>query len=135
METTTKNSPFCSAQLKEMADRLEGSRVRNLAHYQQAARNTEGVRDTLMSLIRDDDKRVFAYSETGYERRVQSGIEFLQEMRRCEKRCLDFYVETEEDAIDARIMQRDKQMEERGGSSADKMKRMKYVPPPDCRRL
>jgi hypothetical protein len=70
METTTKNHPFCSAQLKEMADRLEGFRVQNLAHYQHAARQTEGARDNLMSLIRDDDKRVFAYSETGYERRV-----------------------------------------------------------------
>jgi hypothetical protein len=135
METTTKNSPFCSAQLKEMADRLEGSRVRNLAHYQQAAHNTEGARDTLMSLIRDDDKRVFAYSETGYERRVQSATEFLQEMRRCEKECLDFYVETEEDAIAARKMQRDKQMEERGGSEADKYKGMKWIPPPECKRF
>jgi hypothetical protein len=135
METTTKNHPFCSAQLKEMADRIEGSRVRNLARYHEAAHNTEGSRDTLMSLIRDDDKRVFAYSETGYEARVQSGIKFLQEMRQCEKRCLDFYVETEENAIAARRMQRDKQMEERGGSSEEKMKRMKYVPPPDCRRF
>jgi hypothetical protein len=135
METTTKNHPLCSAQLKEMADRLEGSRVRNLARYHEAARNTEGARDTLMSLICDGDKRVFAYSETGYEARVQSGIEFLQEMRRCEKRCLDFYVETEENSIAARRMQRDKQMEERGGSSADKTKRMKCVPPPDCRRF
>jgi hypothetical protein len=56
-------------------------------------------------------------------------------MRRCEKECLDIYVETEEDAISARQMQREKQMEERGGSSADKYKRMKYVPPPDCRRF
>jgi hypothetical protein len=135
METTTKNHPFCSAQLKEMADRLEGSRVKKLAHYHEAAHNTEGARDTLMSFIRDDDKRVFVYSETGHEARVQSGIEFLQEMRRCEKWCLDFYVDTEEKAIAARRMQRDKQMEERGGSSKEEMKRMKYVPPPDCRRF
>jgi hypothetical protein len=135
METTTKNHPFCSAQLKEMVDQLQGSRVRNLARYHEAASNTEGARDTLMSLIRDDDKRVFVYSELRYEARVQSGIEFLQETRRCEKRCLEFYVDTEEKAIDARIMQRDKQMEERGGSSEEKMKRMKWVPPPDCRHF
>jgi hypothetical protein len=117
METTTKNHPFFSGQLKEMVDQLEGSRIRNLARYHEAASNTEGARDTLMSLIRDDDKRVFMYSELRYEARVQSGIEFLQEMRRCEKRCLDFYVDTEEKAISARRMQRDKQMEERGGLS------------------
>jgi hypothetical protein len=135
METTTKNHPFCSAQLKEMADQLEGSRVRNLARYHEAASNTEGARDTLMSLIRDDDKRVFVYSELCYEARVQSGIEFLQEMRCCEKRSLDFYVDTEEKAIAARRMQRDKEMDEWVGSSEEKMKRMKWVLPPDCRRF
>jgi hypothetical protein len=135
METTTKNRPFCSAQLKEMTDRLEGSRVRNLAHYHEAASNTEGARDYVMSLMRDDEKRRLVLCEYRYESMVQNGIEFLQEMRRCEKECLDFYVDTEEKAIAARIMQRDKEMEERGGSSADKMKRMKYVPPPDCRRF
>jgi hypothetical protein len=135
METTTKNHPFCSAQLKEMADQLEGSRVNNLARYHEAASNTEGAHDTLMSLIRDDDKRVFVYCELRYEARVQSGIEFLQEMRRCEKRSLDFYVDTKEKAIAARRMQRDKKMKERGGSSEEKMKRMKWVPPPDCRRF
>jgi hypothetical protein len=135
METTTKNHPFCSAQLKEMADRLEGSRVKNLARYHEAASNTKGARDILMSLIRDDEKHVFVYCELRYEARVQSGITFLQEMRRCEKLCLDFYVYIEEKAISARRMQRDKEMEERGGSSEEKMKRMKYVPPPDCRRF
>jgi hypothetical protein len=135
METTTKNHPFCSAQLKEMADRLEGSRVRNLAHYQQAARNTEGARDTLMSLIQDDESPRRVLSQRRYDSMVESGIKFLQEKRRCEKERLEQYVATEERAIAARRMQRDKQMEERGGSSADKMKRMKYVPPPDCRRF
>jgi uridine kinase len=66
---------------------------------------------------------------------VESGIIFLQEMRRCEKRSLDFYVDTEEKAIAARRMQRDKEMEERGGSSEEKIKRMTYVPPPDCRHF
>jgi hypothetical protein len=135
METTTKNHPFCSAQLKEMVDRLEGSRVRNLARYHEAAHNTEGARGNLMSLIRDDEKRRLVLCEHRYESMVQSKIEFLQEMRRCEKLCLDFYVDTEEKAIPARIMQRDKQMEERGGSLEEKMKRMKYVPPPECRRF
>jgi hypothetical protein len=88
MDTTTKNHPFCSAQLKEMVDQLEGSRIRNLARYHEAASNKEGARDTFMSLICDDDKRVFVYSETRYEARVQSRIEFLQEMRRCEKMVL-----------------------------------------------
>jgi hypothetical protein len=48
---------------------------------------------------------------------------------------LDFYVDTEEKAIAARRMQRDKEMEEPGGSSEEKIKRMKYVPPPECRRF
>jgi hypothetical protein len=135
METTTKNHPFCSAQLKEMADRLEGTRVKNLALYHEAASNTEGARDTLMSLIRDDEKRRLVLCEHRYESMVQSGIEFLQEMRRCKKRCLDFYFDTEEKAVAARRMQRDKKMEERGGSSEEKMKRIKYVPPPECRHF
>jgi hypothetical protein len=135
METTAKNHPFCSAQLKEMADQLEASRVKNLAHYHEAASNTEGARNTLMYLIRDDEKRVFVYCELRYEARVQSGIGFLQERHRCEKETLEFYVDTEEKAIAARRMQRDKEMEERGGSSQEKYKRMKWVPPPDCRRF
>jgi hypothetical protein len=45
--------------------------------------------------------------------------------------CRKFYVETEEDAIAARQMQRVKEMEEQSGSSADKYERMKWVPPPD----
>jgi hypothetical protein len=89
----------------------------------------------LMSLIRGDDKRVLVFSESGYESRIESATTFLKQMRRCEKECLDFYVETEEDAIAARKIQRDKQMDERGGSSADKYKRMKWVPPPDCKRF
>jgi hypothetical protein len=135
METTTKNHPFCSAQLKEMADRLEGCRVRNLAHYQQAARNTEGARDTLMSLIQDDESPRCVLSQRRFDSMVESGIKFLQEKGHREKERLEQNVATAERAIAARRMQRDKQMEERGSSSADKMKRMKYVHPPDCRRF
>jgi hypothetical protein len=89
METTTKNHSFCSAQLKEMADRLEGCRVRNLAHYQQAARNTEGARDTLMSLIQDDASPQRVLSQRRYDSMVESGMKFLQEKRRCEKERLE----------------------------------------------
>jgi hypothetical protein len=135
MATKTKKHPFCSAHLKEMADRLEVNRAQNLATYQDAARKTEGARDILMSLVRDDDKGVLVFTVEGYERRIESATKFLKEMRRCEKNCLDFYVETEEDAIMARKMQRDKQMEERGGSEADKYKGMKWIPPPECRRF
>jgi hypothetical protein len=78
-----------------MADRLEGCRVRNLAHYHEAASNTEGARDYLISLMRDDEKRRLVLCEYRYESMLQNGIEFLQEMRRCEKECLDFYVDTE----------------------------------------
>jgi hypothetical protein len=118
-----------------MADRLEGLRVKNLARYHEAASNTEGARHNLMSLIRDDEKRRLMLCQHRYESMVESGINCLQEMRRCEKRSLDFYVDTEEKAVTARIMQRDKEMEERGGSSEEKKKRIKYVPPPECRRF
>jgi hypothetical protein len=124
---------FCSVERNGGSTR--GLARQNLAHYHEAASNTEGACNTLMSLIRDDDKRVFMYCELRYEARVQDGIAFLQEMRGCEKRSLDFYVNTEEKAIAARRMQRDKEMEERGGSSQEKYKRMKWVPPPDCRRF
>jgi hypothetical protein len=105
METTMKNHPFCSGQLKEMADQLEGWRVQTLSRYHEAASNTESARDSLMPLIRDADKRVFVYCELRYEARVQSGIKHLQEMRCCEKQSLDFYVDTDEKAIAARRMQ------------------------------
>jgi hypothetical protein len=108
METTTKNHPFCSAQLKEMADKLEGLRVKKLSRCHKAASNTEGARHNFMSLIRDDEKRRLVLCQYRYESMVESGIIFLQEMRRCEKRSLDFYVDTEEKAIAARRMQRDK---------------------------
>jgi hypothetical protein len=133
METTMKNHPFCSGQLKEMVDQLEDGRVQNISRYHEAASNTKGARAALMSLIRDDDKRVSVYCELRYEARVQSGIKHLQEMRRREKESFEFYVDTEGNAIAARRMQRDKEMEERGGSSEEKIKRMKWVSPPDSR--
>jgi hypothetical protein len=133
MATKTKKHPFCSAHLKEMADRLEVNRAKNLASYQDAACQTEGARAILMPLVRNDDTRVLVFTAEGYERRIESATQFLKEMRRCEKNCLDFYVETEENAIMARKMQRDKQMEERGGSEEDKYKGRKWIPPPDCR--
>jgi hypothetical protein len=43
MATKTKNHPFCSDHLKEMADRMEANRAKKLAHYQDAARQTEGL--------------------------------------------------------------------------------------------
>jgi uridine kinase len=70
------------------------------------------------------------FCELRYESMVQSGIKHLQERRRREKETLEFYVDTEENAIVARRMQRDKETEELGGSSEEKMKRMKWIPPP-----
>jgi hypothetical protein len=109
METTMKNHPFCSSQLKEMVDQLEGCRVQNLSLYHEAASNTKDARDVLMSLLRDDEKRRLVFCEHRYESMVESGIEFLKERRRCEKKRLEQYVDTEERAIDARTMQRDKE--------------------------
>jgi hypothetical protein len=57
METTMKNHPFRSGQLKEMAYQLEGWRVQNLSLYHEASSNTKDARDALMSLIRNDEKR------------------------------------------------------------------------------
>jgi hypothetical protein len=51
-----KNHPFGSKQLKEMVDQLEDYRVRNLFLYHEAASNTRDARESLMSLIRDDEK-------------------------------------------------------------------------------
>jgi hypothetical protein len=94
METTMKNHPFCSSQLKEMVDQLEGWRVRNLSLYHEAASNTKDARDALMSLIRDDEKRRLMFCELRYESMVQSGIEHLQERRHREKETLEQYVDT-----------------------------------------
>jgi hypothetical protein len=86
METTMKNHPFCSSQLKEMTDQLEGCRVRNLSLYHEAASNTNDARDALMYLIRNDEKRRLVFCEHRYESMVESGIKFLKETHRCEKR-------------------------------------------------
>jgi hypothetical protein len=133
METTMKNHPFCSKQLKEMADQLEGYHVRNLSSYHEAASNTKDACEALMSLIRDDEKHRIVFCELRYDSMVESGIKLLQEKRRCEKERLEQYVATEEKAIAARKIQCDKETEERGGSSQDKMSRMKWIPPPDSR--
>jgi hypothetical protein len=114
METTMKNHPFCSSQLKEMVDQLEGYRVRNLSLYHEAASNTKDAREALVSLIGDDEKRRLVFCELRYASMVESGIKFLQEKRRCEKERLEKYVATKERAIAARKMQRDKETEERG---------------------
>jgi hypothetical protein len=109
MKTTMKNHPFGSKQLKEMVDQLEGYRVRNLSLYHEAASNTRDARESLMSLIRDDEKPRRVLGELRYDSMVESGIKFLQEGRRCEKERLEQYVDTEERAIAARTMQRDKE--------------------------
>jgi hypothetical protein len=85
METTMKNHPFCSSQLKEMMDQLEGYRVQNLSLYHEAASNMKDARESLMSLIRDAEKRRFMYCELRYASMVEAGIKFLQEKHRCEK--------------------------------------------------
>jgi hypothetical protein len=133
MKTTMKFHPFCSSQLKQMTDQLEGCRVRNLSLYHEAASNTRDARESLISLIRDDEKRRLVFCELRYDSMVKSGIKHLQERRRCEKETLEHYVDTEENDIAARTMQRDKETEERGGLSKDRISRMKWIPPPDSR--
>jgi hypothetical protein len=56
---------------------------------------------------------------------------FLQERRREEKERLEAYLDTEEHDIAARTIQRDKAMEERGGSTPDIISHMVWIPPPD----
>jgi hypothetical protein len=95
MKTTMKN-PFSSQQLKEMADKLEDYRVQNLSLYNNAASNTRDARESLFSLIRDDDKCRLVFCEDRYDSMVESGIKFLQERRRQEKERLEAYLETKE---------------------------------------
>jgi hypothetical protein len=130
MKTTMKN-PFSSQQLKEMADKLEDYRVQNLSLYNNAVSNTRDAREYLFSIICDDDKRRLVFSDDRYDSLVESGIKFFQERRRQEKERLEAYLETEEQAIAARTIQRDKATEERGGSIQDRISRMVWIPPPD----
>jgi hypothetical protein len=123
--------PFSSQQLKEMADELEDYRVHNLLLYNNDASNTRDARESLFSIIRDDDKRRLVFCEDCYDSMLESGIKFLQESRRQEKERLEAYLETEEQAIASRTMQRDKEIEERGGSTQDRISRMVWIPPPD----
>jgi hypothetical protein len=76
MKTTMKN-PFSSQQLKEMADKLEDYRVQNLSSYNNAASNTRDARESLFSIIRDDDKRRIVFSDDRYDILVESGIKFF----------------------------------------------------------
>jgi hypothetical protein len=48
------------------------------------------------------------FCEDRYDSMLESGIKFLKERRRREKETLEQYVDTEEKAIGARTMQRDK---------------------------
>jgi hypothetical protein len=132
MKTTMKNHPFCSKQLKEMVDKLEGYRVQNLSLYHEAASNTRDAHESLISLIRDEKRRLM-FSEDRYDSVVESGIKHLQERRRCEKERVEQYVDTEEKAIAARTMQRDKKIEKRGGSTKDRIRCIVYIPPPDSK--
>jgi hypothetical protein len=108
-------TPFSSQQLKEMADKIEAICVHNLWSYNFAARNTRDARRSLFSIILDDDKRQLIFSEESYNSQVESVIKFLQSRRRQEKERLEAYLAIEERAIDARTMQRDKNLEECGG--------------------
>jgi hypothetical protein len=47
------------------------------------------------------------------------------------KKRVEAYLETEEQAIAARTMQRDEAMEERGGSTQDTISRIVWIPAPD----
>jgi hypothetical protein len=101
--------------------------------YHEAASNKRDARESLISLIRDDEKRRLMFCEDRYDSMVESGIKFLKERRRREKETLEHYVDTKEKAIAARTMQRDKATEERGGLTKDRISRMKWIPPPDSR--
>jgi hypothetical protein len=116
-----------------MMDQLEGYRVQNLSLYHEAASNTRDARESLISLICDDEKRRFVYSEDRFNSMIQSGIEHLQERRRREKETLEQYVNTKENAITARTMQRDKETEKRGCSTQDRTSRMVWIPPTDSK--
>jgi hypothetical protein len=110
MKTTMKN-PFSSQQLKEMVDKLEDIRDQNLSSYNNAASNKRDDRQSLLSIICDDDKSQLLFSENRYDILVESGIKFLQERRHQEKERLEAYLEIDEQDIAARIMQRDKATE------------------------
>jgi hypothetical protein len=111
MKTTMKNHPFCSSQLKEIVDQLEGYRVHNLSLYHEADSNKRDAHESLISLIRDDEKSRLMFSEDRYDSMVESGIEHLQERQHREKETLEQYVDTKEKAISARTMQRGKATE------------------------
>jgi hypothetical protein len=96
-----------------MVDRLEDIHVHNLWSYNVAASNTRDAHQSLFSIIRDDDRHRPVFSEDRYDSQVESGIKFLQSRRHKEKERLEAYLETEEQAISAHTMQRDKAMEER----------------------
>jgi hypothetical protein len=116
-----------------MADKIEAIRVDNLWYYNVATSDTKDARRSLFSIIRDDDKRRLVFSEDSYKSQVESGIKFLQSRRRQEKERLEAYLATEERAIAARTMQRDKALEELGGWTYDILCRMNQVgiPGPD----
>jgi hypothetical protein len=91
------------------------------------------ARRSLFSIILDDDQRRLVFSEDSYKIQVEFGIKFLQSRRRQEKDRLEEYIVSEEEAIAARNIRRDKAAEERGGSSDDILSRPNqvWIPGPD----
>jgi hypothetical protein len=73
------------------------------------------------------------FSKDSYKIQVESGIKFLQSRRHQEKERVEAYLATEEKAIAACTMQRDKATEERGGSTDDILSRPNqvWIPGPD----
>jgi hypothetical protein len=102
-------TPFNSHQLKEMMD-------------------TKDARRSLFAIIGDDGKHRVVFSDIAYKYQVESATKFLQSRRRQEKERLEEHLVSDEKAIAARKIQRDKTAEERGGWSYDILSRPKTEP-------
>jgi hypothetical protein len=99
--------------------------------YNNDVSNTRDAHQSLFSIIRDDDKHQLMFSNDRYDSQVESGIKFLQEKRYQAKERLEAYLETDEQAIDARTIQLDKATEEWGGSTQYILSCMVWIPGPD----
>jgi hypothetical protein len=120
-------TPFDSHHLKEMVDEMESIRVDKLWYYNVATNNTKDVCRSLSAIIHDDDKHRLVLCDIAYKDQVESGTKFLQSRRCQEKERLDEYIVYKEKAIAARKMQRDQEVEERGGLSYDILSRLNLV--------
>jgi hypothetical protein len=125
--------PYSCYELKKIADKMKSYRVDHLWHHNVATSATKEARRKLFAILRDDDQRELTLCDIAYQNLVAQRTRFLHERRLQEKERMEEYLVYEEKAIAERKLHRDKEAEDRGGWTYDKLSLPTHVwiPGPD----